>query len=219
MLALGDSLAAGVGVDRQADGYVSRFHRAVGDRDSVAYGLRNLSEVGASSGSMLTGGQLDSALQVLASEPAGYITLDVGANDLLGHLESPDCGADLVNPACQDRINRSLDTYRTNLTVILDRLVAARGQARIVFLQVYDPFSLGLGDGELANQSTAVIRRLNEIAAELSAARGIAVADGFTPLQQTTAATTHMLDEVPDIHPNAAGHDVLAVAVLEAVTP
>ncbi len=216
VLALGDSLAAGVGVDRQADGYVSRFHRAVSERDGVPYGLENLWETGATSTSLVTGQQLAQAEAILATRPASYITLNIGANDLLGHLESDDCGVDLASPGCQDRVNRSLATYRTNLTVILDRLVAARGAAQVVFLQIYDPFSLGLGGSDLAAESSAIISRLNGIAAELADARGIVVADGFTPLQNTTAATTHMLDAVPDIHPNAAGYDVLASALVQA---
>ena len=42
------------------------------------------------------------------------------------------------------------------------------------------------------------------------------MADGFTPMAGTTAATTHMLDPEPDVHPNAAGHDVLAAALVDA---
>ena len=61
-----------------------------------------------------------------------------------------------------------------------------------------------------------MVSRLNAVAAEVASARGIAVADGFTPLQGTTAATTQMLDAEPDIHPNAAGYDVLAGALVDA---
>jgi hypothetical protein len=36
-------------------------------------------------------------------------------------------------------------------------------------------------------------------------------------MRGTTAATTHMLDSVPDIHPRAIGYDILAWAVIEAI--
>lgn len=213
VLALGDSLAAGVGVDRLADGYVSRFHRAVAERDGVAYGLQNLAVSGETSGSMLTGGQLAAAERSLASRRAAYVTIDVGANDLLGHLQSADCAEDLRAVACQQRIDQTLRAYRTNLDAILRRLDAAAGDARILLLQTYNPFSLGLGDSPQERESSAIVARLNEVAAQVAAAHAVEVADGFTPMQGTTARTTRMLDAVPDVHPNALGHDVLATAL------
>lgn len=218
VLALGDSLAAGVGVDELRDGYVSRFHHAVSQADGVDYGLQNLGVSGETSASMLSSGQLDRAEQILLSQSAGYITVDIGANDLFGHLQSPDCGGDLTAPACQDRVNRTLDAYRVNVTAMLDRLTRVSGEAQVILLQIYNPFSLGLGATEQGQQSSAVVARLNSVAAEVAAAHGVAVADGFTPLQQTTAVTTHMLDADPDIHPNALGHDLLAAALVAAVT-
>ena len=82
VLAIGDSLAANVGVDDNRDGFVSRFHRFVADADGVPYGLVNLGVPGETSGSLLTGGQLEAAEAVLASRPAAYVVVDIGANDL-----------------------------------------------------------------------------------------------------------------------------------------
>jgi lysophospholipase L1-like esterase len=220
VLALGDSLAAGAGVTDLRDSYASRFHRAVEARDGATYGLRNLGVAGETSASLVRDGQLDRAEAVLASPAAAYVTLDIGANDLLGHLLSPDCEADLRAAACQERVAATLETYRTDLAVALDRLVAAAGDAPVVLLTAYNPFSLVLSAGSPGPQeaeSSAMLARLNDVAADVAGARGVLVADGFTPLQGTTAATTHMLDPVPDIHPNAAGHDVLATALFRAV--
>lgn len=223
VLSIGDSLAANVGVTEPRDGYVSRFHAAISRSDASAYGLQNLARAGETSGSLLSGGQLTMAEQVLRDRPAAYVTIDIGANDLLGHLLSPDCGADLRAPACQDRVTQSIEAYRDNLGVALDRIQAASGAATIVLLQVYNPFSLGLGTagqppGEQEVASSEALQRLNAVAGELAGVRGIRVADGFTPMQGTTAATTHMLDPEPDIHPNAFGYDVLATAVFGAAT-
>lgn len=217
VLALGDSLAEGVGVDEPRDGYVSRFHRAIGEADGTSYGLVNLGASGETSGSILTQGQLAQAESVLASRPAAYVTLDVGANDVLSHLQSPDCGSDLQSTACQERVEQTLVDYRTNLDAILARLTAAAGDAQVVLLTTYNPFSLGLGQSAQEAQSDVIISRLNTVATEVAAAHGVVVADGFTPMQDTTAATTHMLGAEPDIHPNAAGYDVLANAVLSAL--
>jgi hypothetical protein len=46
VVALGDSLAANVGVAAARDGYVSRVHRVLSERDGFAYGLRNFGVAG-----------------------------------------------------------------------------------------------------------------------------------------------------------------------------
>lgn len=217
VLAVGDSLAANVGVDDPRDGYVSRVHAAVQRADGRSYGLRNLGVPGETSGTLLSGGQLEQAEAVLAARPATLVLLDIGANDLLGHLTSADCSADLASGPCQRRVEETLVAYRANLATILDRLTAAAGDARVVLLQAYNPFSLGIGESTQARASSAILRRLNQVAAEEAARRGVVVADGFTPMEGTTAATTHMLDPEPDIHPNAAGYDVLAAAIVDAL--
>jgi hypothetical protein len=43
------------------------------------------------------------------------------------------------------------------------------------------------------------------------------VADGFSALQGTTAATTHMLDPQPDIHPYGIGYSLIAQAVIDSI--
>lgn len=217
-VALGDSLAANVGVDRPRDGYVSRFHAELERRNGATYGLRNFGISGETSGSLVQGGQLDDALAFMAANTISYVTIDIGANDLLGHVGSADCADDLDAPACQQRIGASLDAYRTNLALILDEIRSAAPDATIIFLQAYNPFSLGLAAFvEFENQSNAAVAELNEVAAEVAASRGMLVADGFTPMLGTTAATTHMTDSPPDIHPHPIGYDILAVALVEAL--
>lgn len=217
ILAVGDSLAANVGVDDNRLGFVSRVHAALAERDAAAYGLVNLGVPGETSGTMLSSGQLAAAEARLAAREAAYVLVDIGANDLLGHLTSPECGTDLATPECQRVIEQTLVAYRENLARVLDRLTAAAGEARIVFLQAYNPFSLGIGESQQERESSAILQRLNAVAAEEAARRGVTVADGFTPMQGTTAATTHMLDPEPDIHPNASGYDVLAGAIMDSL--
>ncbi|HUG75657.1 MAG TPA: SGNH/GDSL hydrolase family protein, partial [Acidimicrobiia bacterium] len=97
VVALGDSLAANVGVAEARDGYVSRFHTEVERRDGATYGLRNFGISGETSGSLLQGGQLEEAVQFMENNDIAYVTIDIGANDLLGHLGSPDCEDDLTS--------------------------------------------------------------------------------------------------------------------------
>jgi len=88
-----------------------------------------------------------------------------------------------------------------------------------VFLRSYNPFSLGFGAAvALETQSDAKLDAFNELAADLAVERGFLVADGFTPMQGTASVTTHMLDTPPDIHPVAIGYDILAAAILDALS-
>jgi lysophospholipase L1-like esterase len=191
-------------------------HRWLEERDDRRYGLLNLGEPGETSGSLLTGGQLDEALDFLAANRVAYITVDIGANDLLGHLTSPECSADLGADTCEARLDGALAAYEENLPEIFAALREAAPQATIVFLTAYNPF--GLGTGIAFEEDTGrTLDQLNDVAEAAAGAAGILVADGFTPMQGLAAYTTLMLDSPPDIHPNALGHDVLAQAVVAAL--
>jgi lysophospholipase L1-like esterase len=215
-LALGDSLAAAAGVDDPRQGYVSRVHSQLQTRDGLSYGLMDLGAAGETSGSLIYDGQLDEALSFLESNDVSYITLDIGANDLLGHLTSTDCSTGLSAPACSQRLAGTFASYQVNITEIFSSLREKAPDTPIIFLEAYNPFSLGTGI--LFEQETnQELQAFNEVAALSAAEYGILVADGFSPKWGTAAATTHMLDSPPDIHPNSLGYSLLAEAVLEAL--
>jgi len=217
VVALGDSLAANVGVDRPRRGYVSRVHAEFERRDDADYGLQNFGISGETTGTMIRGGQLDLAVSYLGGADVAYVVVDIGANDLLGHLGSADCSDDIDSDACTRRLKAAFDTYERNLATILDRLDAAAPEATIVYLTAYNPFSLGLSDVGFEQRSDEILAAFNAIGAGIAGERGVIVADGFSPMRGLTAATTHMLDPLPDIHPNAIGYDVLAWAIVQAV--
>ena len=217
-VALGDSLAANVGVSAPRDGYVSRFHNQLQRRDKDQYGLRNFAVSGETSASLIRTGQLDQALQFIRSHDVRYITINIGANDLLGHLGSADCSESLSTPACRQRIVDASTAYKANLERIFKRLRKAAPDATVIFLQTYNPFSLGFGSRvSMEAQSNRTLGEFNALAARLAQSHGLLVADGFTPMKGTAAVTTHMLDQPPDIHPQAIGFDLLAAALLDAL--
>jgi lysophospholipase L1-like esterase len=155
----------------------------------------------------------------MANAQVDYVTIDIGANDLLGHLGSDDCAADIDAAVCQARLLGSFRTYEENMAAILDALRAAEPQATIIFVRAYNPFSLGLGGGiEFERRSDEILDAFNDIAVELALTRGVLVADGFSPLQGTTSVTTHMLDTPPDIHPYGIGYSLIAQAVIDALS-
>ncbi len=217
-VALGDSLAANVGVEAARDGYVSRFHKAIEERDGASYGLRNFGISGETSGTLIRGGQLEDAVAFLEGHDVTYVTIDIGANDLLGHLGSVECSADLDDPRCRSRIDTTFRVYGENMERIFDELRNAAPEATIVFMRAYNPFSLGFGASiGLEETSNEILDAFNELAARIATEQGVLVADAFTPMLDTAAATTHMLDDPPDIHPVAIGFDVLAAALLDAL--
>jgi lysophospholipase L1-like esterase len=215
-VALGDSLAANVGVDRARDGYVSRFHNQLQLRDGTRYGLRNFGVSGETTGTLIRAGQLDEALGFMRSTEIAYVTIDIGANNLLGHLGSEACGRDLDDPGCGRRIDSAFAGYRPHIEVILGEIQEAAPDATVIFLTAYNPFSLGLGT-QFEDDTDRALSEFNALAAAVAKEMGVLVADGFTPMQRTAGATTHMLDPAPDIHPVAIGYDILAAALLDAL--
>ncbi len=215
-VALGDSLAANVGVDSAADGYVSRFHNQLQIRDGRQYGLRNVGISGETTGTLIRGGQLDDAVAFMEDNEVAYVTIDIGANNLLGHLGTADCSESLDDPACRQRVADSSATYPRDLAVIFEALTDAAPDATIIFLTAYNPFSLGFGS-DLEADMDRTLQEFNALAVDLAEEAGFAVADGFGAMDGTAAVTTHMLDAVPDIHPIAIGFDLLTGALVEAL--
>jgi lysophospholipase L1-like esterase len=216
-VALGDSLASNFGAAAR-DGYVSRLHRALQERDGATYGLRNFAVSGESSGTLIRTGQLDAAIDFMRSNSISYVTIDIGGNDLLGHLGEADCSTDIESASCRERIAASLVAYEGNMTTIFDDLVRAAPDASILLLETYNPFSFGFAGAVVFEaESDRAIADMNAIAVRLAQERGIIAADGFSPMMGTVAATTHMADSPPDIHPTPIGFDVLASALFDSL--
>jgi lysophospholipase L1-like esterase len=215
-VALGDSLAANVGVADARDGYVSRFHKQLELRDGADYGLRNFGISGETTGTLIRGGQLDEAVAFMRDNDVAYVTIDIGANNLLGHLGSDACSESLDDPDCRSRLEATMAGYGPDLEVILEEIEDAAPDATILFLTAYNPFSLGLGTA-LESDTDAALSEFNAVAVAIAGDYEVLVANGFGPMQRTTAATTHMLDASPDIHPLPIGYDILAAALLDAL--
>ncbi len=217
-VALGDSLAANVGVVEAQDGYVSRLHNQLEQLDGVTYGLRNFGVSGETTGTMIRTGQLDQAVEFMEANEVAYVTVDIGANNLLGHLGSDDCSESLGDPACAQRLANAFESYDDDLAVILDTVTEAAPDATVIFMRAYNPFSLGFADAvQFERDSDEVVEEFNDIAAQVARDFGVLVAEGEAPMRGTTAATTHMLAAAPDIHPNEIGFDVLACSILAAL--
>lgn len=223
-LALGDSLAFGVGASNPSTtGYVARAYEAL--RTSERYGdggleLINYSVPGATSGDLLaSGGQLDLAVEEIGSRAQNanaveIITVDVGGNDLLALVapDSPCLESASVEP-CRSAFGEVLSAIQSNLGETLRRLREAAPEAIVVVIDLFNPYS-GTGDPR-------------EPIAEIGVgqANGVIGAVAADPeLGVKTASVFGLFSGrggqwiAPDgIHPNDAGHAVIAEAVLAAI--
>ena len=225
-IALGDSLAAGIGATNPAtDGYVGLTATALrqGDYSERGLALVNLAVPGAKSGDLLApGGQLDQALAEIGRRQEGggdddveLISIDIGGNDLLA-LAAPGSPC-LQNPAgrvCLEALSEMLGRLQFNLSQVLGGLHEAAPDARIYVLDLYNPYS-GTGD-VLEPLADAAVQQLNGVVRATVAGLGreqvnlASVDDLFQGRGKQWVAADH-------IHPNDNGHLVISEVLLGAI--
>lgn len=211
-LALGDSLAANVGVGDPAEGYVSRLHGFLEGARGETLGLRNLGISGESTISIRNGTQLFEALSILQQGNVGVLSINLGANDVLTHLGSADCREGDGGPrgaVCQARIAAAMDAFSPNFRSILAELKAELpANAEFYIMTLYNPFDFGLGL-PLEDYSSGIVSDLNDLIRAEAVVAGATVADPFGDMADNARAWTNMLKDF-DIHPNTDGYQVLA---------
>ena len=226
-LALGDSLAVGVGASSPSTlGYVPRAYGSLRGSERYRDGgldLLNVGVAGATSADLVqAGGQLDSAIAEIINRrdtgPAGdeveIISVDIGGNDLLSLVapNSPCLESASVEP-CRAAFGEVLSALQSNLAATLLRLRTAAPDAIIVTVDLYNPYS-GTGD-------------LREPIAEIGVGQANGVIGAVTAdpdLRVKTASVFQLFSGrglqwvAPDgIHPNDNGHAVIAEALLAAI--
>jgi lysophospholipase L1-like esterase len=227
-IAIGDSLAFGVGAsDPASGGYVALTYETL--RSSERYrdrGLElvNLGVPGATSSDLLLpGGQLERALSEIrdrqedtssSDDNVEIITVDIGGNDVLAlaTADSP-CVADLLGEECQRRFQEMLGTLKGNLTEVLEGLREAAPKADLVVMDLYSPLS-GRGGAEDLIADFAV-GEINAVTEEVASRPDLdASLASVYPLFRGRAAKFIAADGV---HPNDDGHALMAEVVLAAI--
>jgi lysophospholipase L1-like esterase len=200
-LALGTSLAVGFQPNRgeTPKGYVDVLWRSLAEQ-IPGLGLRNVGCPGETSSSMITGthpicqypegSQLDAAVAFLQAHPGqvAFITLEVGANDVLHGCFNPDSGR--FDRAC---VADLLPRLQTRLTRILDALQAAGPGVPIVGMTYYNPF---LGFWGLIPGGRAVARADARVWADMDATFVDAYTDGGATVADVAA--TFQIDDFTD---------------------
>ncbi len=226
-VSIGDALAFGVGVqDPATQGFVPLAHRAIqasGEYRDRGLELINLAAPGAVSADLLLdGGQVDVAIQEIEKRETDdapgnsveIISVTIGANDLLSlvTVSSSPCLADPGSEECLQTVAGTLSNLQANLAEALKRLREAAPGARIFVVGLANPYS-GTGS-EFEEPVGGAILQANGVIA------GVA---GDAALDVTVVQIANLFEgrgrqwiSPSGIHPNEAGHRVIAEALVAA---
>ncbi|HEV8648834.1 MAG TPA: SGNH/GDSL hydrolase family protein [Actinomycetes bacterium] len=232
-LALGDSVAAGVGAsDRAVTGYVPRLYDLLREEPSCqplgspgcrSLVLRNLAVGGATSTTLLAG-QLPAAVAELRARNGDQnprndvevVTIDIGGNDVFGVVPSCTAGP---TPQCLALVQARLTTFATNFTQILGALRAAAGPGTVIVAMTYYNPLASCDLAALAPLADVVLEggpgfdgRLNDLIRRISAANGVAVAETYGKL-----GPADLVGGSDCLHPNDSGHQIIAEAFAKAL--
>ena len=225
-LALGDSLAFGVGATNPAaEGYVALTASALGDGLFADSGLEliNLSEPDATSADLVApDGQLEQALAEIASrqsndesgDAVAVISIDIGSSDLsaLSRPDSP-CFEDAAGGLCRDALNAMLGDLQTNLTRVLTELHTAAPTADVYVVDTFHPYAEAGGPQDAI--AAIGVQQVNGVIAAASADEELAVR--FVTVHELFQGSGERWVAPDGIHPNNDGHRVLSEALLAAI--
>lgn len=153
-VALGDSVPVWEGTHSYAHLLEDHYRSSI-----PGLALEDKAVSGATTTSMLKGGQYRSALRFLDHHPGriALITIDIGGNDVVGCASSTG-----IDQSC---VTKGLATVEKNLSTMVSGLRAAAPSVPLIGMSYYDPFLgdwlAGGGARTLALDSLSVVRSLN----------------------------------------------------------
>ncbi|MGH8923382.1 MAG: SGNH/GDSL hydrolase family protein [Acidimicrobiia bacterium] len=228
-LALGDSVAFGVGTPNEAKlGYnamLNRWAHAIDCREgpeAACPGLElvNLSVPGATSASLIAG-QLQPALALIAdrngdNDPDNdviLITLTIGGNDLVNPVFQ-----NCPGPNCVPTVQAIFASYSQNLALILGSLRAAAPDAQIVMMTYYNPLGscfraplAPLAD-VLLEGGPGVPVGFNDIIRLVAASTDVDIADTYGQLEDAD-----FVGGEDCLHPDISGYHKIAEIFLDVI--
>lgn len=202
-IALGDSIAAGVGSSLPRErGYAALVRDLLSRQADDQVTLEQLAVPGETATSFVEAGQLDrfrSLVERLRQSdiPIAAVTLSLGGNDMLR----------VANLGDADR-QTALDAFQSSFPAALDSVRAAIGPNVPIVVTTY--YDLTSGDPGVQGSDAWWLGRFNEVisaTAEANGARVAAVSEEFAG--RIDSLTLHPVD----IHPSNAGHEAIATAV------
>ncbi len=227
VVALGDSVAAGVGAPTRDQGYVGLLAEGLRERlgcgrqpepDGCPLQLQDLAVSGATTTTVLSQ-QLPRAREVLraAADPR-LVTLTVGGNDLFGPVVLS-CAADARAASCRTAVETSLQAVRTGVGRVLDGIDEAAGPGTTVAVMTYADPVPACRLAPLSALSAQVLEGsgdqpgLNDVLREQARAHDAVVVDTYDLLE----APQDFVGGDDCLHPSGSGHAKTAQAFLDAV--
>ncbi len=226
-VALGDSVAAGVGAATPSGGYVpllrARLAEQLGCGRSPAPGcpleLADLAVSGATTATLLRD-QLPQALRLLeGGADVRLVTVTVGGNDVFGPVLQA-CAVAPQDPACRTQVAAAVDGVGVAVGRVLDELGAASDGVPVAVMTYYDPLPAcrlaplqplaeqvleGVGDQQGLNDALRAAAREHD-AVVVETADRLRVPQDF-------------VGGLDCLHPSASGHERIAQAFAEALPP
>ncbi|UUW89381.1 SGNH/GDSL hydrolase family protein [Pimelobacter simplex] len=219
VLALGDSVPSGYACDCAP--FPVTYGARLGARTGSQVTVDNEAVDGSDTADLID--ELGTLALQEAVRRSDIVLLTIGANDFGDHLD------DVVDGACTaaegDCVADELATLGRNLDTVLDTIRSLRaGRPTTVLVtgywNVFEDGEVGLdayGAAGLDNART-LTRRANAVISDAVTAAGAQYVDLFGPFQDAGRDITSLIADDGD-HPDAAGHDVIAGALLAAGTP
>lgn len=230
-LALGDSLAVGVGATMPSElGYTARIAHLIGVER-----FTNLAVSGETSGSFIDGGQLAAATTAIATSnpPVTLVTLDIGGNDLLRLLGTEPCASSPSTAGCRQLVVATVQRFEENFRQIVGELHAALeatgSPARLAVMAYFNPFSgtdaaheaaadvalLGADATIDCSRTDPAHRGMNDVIACVGRDAGAVVVDVQPAFVGLGLELTHI--GMDDIHANDRGYELIADAFVAAL--
>ena len=239
MLALGDSITTGYGLDGYAEtdpyecaSYTNIVAEALGLEAKSAY--VNKAVNGATSADLLKllpdvenylgysdlvvvtigGNDLLQSVSIIASAVAGKSVSGLSASiDVLSAAGPEKFAALSSNTSFQSKMGAVLASYATNLAATAKIIKEKAPTARIIFLKQYNPLKNVPGFETFGEFADTLFMSINSSIDTVCAAYGFEALDVPSVIDVNAAELTNMLNY--DIHPNADGHKEIAKLLTE----
>ena len=238
MLALGDSITTGYGLDGEApydsESYANIVAKSLGLVAKESYVNRAVD--GATSADLLKllpdienylgysdliivtvgGNDLLQSVSIVASAVAGKTVTGLSASiDVLTAATPDKFSALATNTSFQTKMGAVLSSYAANLAASAQLIKEHAPNARVIFLKQYNPLKNVPEFADFGEFADTLFASINASIDTVCAAYGFEAADVPSVIDVNAAALTNMLNY--DIHPNADGHKEIAKLLIAKI--